>query len=549
MKTIVIGHKNPDMDSIVSAIAYAEYKSHLGMENVVPARAGSLNDRIRFALQKFGVAEPPFFSNVSPRVGDVMERNVILTRANAPIVHALSQIGEKKFRGIPVVDDEERCIGLLSSFKISRYLFPPAHNRNKAREVTASLADISLTFDGVSITGDLDTTVRFYTLIVASMEPETFASRVAHMDEPSSTVLFVGDRSDIIGLAIGLGVRAIVLTGGMHMPTDLIEAANIAGVQLIESPWDTATSVLLSRSAMQARLLLEENFRSFTPETLLEEAKMDVSMSNDYAFPVVEENGRMVGILSKSDFIRKVPRQLILVDHNEMSQAVSGARDIPILEIIDHHRISTITTSTPILFLNRPVGSTSTIVANCYEQSGIPIPKPIAGLLMCGLLSDTLNLTSPTTTDVDRYVMKYLESITGLNPADLANEIFSVGSPLLTLSAESAINADMKPYEEKGHKFSIAQIEELSFSHFWEKAPALLEALETYRKATDLFFSALLVTDINTQDSILLVRGSSSLTRLIDYPETGDHMWKLAGVVSRKKQLLPYLSNLVARAA
>ncbi len=547
MKTIVIGHKNPDMDSVVAAIGYAEYKTRIGMEGVIAGRAGSLNERISFALKKFGVPEPLFFSDVSPRVEDVMEKNVFKTRDNAPIIESLSHIGEKKFRGIPVVDAAGKCTGLLSSFKISRYLFPPADFRTRAREVTASLADIAATFDGVCITDNLDSSVRQYTLIVASMNPETFASRVAHMDEPDSTVLFVGDRSDIIGLAIGLGVRAIVLTGGMHMPPDLVEAANHVGAQLIESPWDTATSVLLSRSAMQAHLLQEDSFKSFLPETLLEEAQRDVAMLNDYAFPVLEEDGRLVGILSKSDFIRPVQRQLILVDHNEMSQAVAGAELIPILEIIDHHRISTITTDAPILFLNRPVGSTSTIVASCFEQSGIPIPRGIAGLLMCGLLTDTLNLTSPTTTDVDRYVMKYLESITGQNPADLANEIFSVGSPLLTLSAQAAITADMKPYEEKGRKFSIAQIEELSFAHFWEKADNLLDALEDYRAANDLFFSCLLVTDINTQDSILLLRGTPSFTRLIDYPDIREHMWKMTGVVSRKKQLLPYLAALVAR--
>jgi manganese-dependent inorganic pyrophosphatase len=549
MKTIVIGHKNPDMDSIVSALGYADFKRRIGVPDVVAGRAGNINERVQFALEKFGVEPPVFFGDVSPRVEDVMERNVISVRDDATIEHALSCIGERKFRGLPVVNREGHCVGLLSGFKLTRYLFPPAEMRAQAREVTTSLADIVSTFGGTSRTGELDPEVRTFRLLVAAMDPETFAARVAQMDAPECTVLFVGDRNDIIGMAIGLGVRAIVLTSGLHFPEKFVEWARTTNVSLIESPLDTATSVLLSRSAMQSRLLLEEKFRAFSPDTPLAQARAEVSMTNDYAFPVVEDDGRLVGILSKSDFIRPIPRQLILVDHNELGQAVAGADDVPIVEIIDHHRISTIVTETPILFLNRPVGSTSTIVADCYEQAGLAIPKPIAGLLMCGLISDTLNLTSPTTTEVDRYVMKQLETITGLRPGDLANEIFSVGSPLLTMTAEAAISADSKPYEERGKKFTVAQIEELSFSHFWEKAGELLRALEEQRKAGKYYFCALLVTDVNTQDSILLLRGEPALTRLIDYPEAGEHMWRLAGVVSRKKQLLPYLTSLIARAA
>jgi manganese-dependent inorganic pyrophosphatase len=548
-QTIVIGHKNPDMDAIVSAIGYAAYKKALGWDNVLAGRAGSINERVAFALGKFGVPEPQFFSDLSPRVEDVMEKDVIVTCNDDPIERALSRLGKRKFRGLPVVDHERKCLGMLSSFRVTQYLFPPREGRSKAREVTASISDIAETFDGASLAGTLCSEVRNYSLMIAAMDTETFASRISQMDEPERTVLFVGDRSDVIGLAIGLGVRAIILTSGLKMPDDLLQSGMAAGVQMIESPHDTATSVLLSRSAMQARLLMDEKYRFFGPDTLLDEARREVAMTNDFAFPVLNHSKELVGIISKSDFLRPIPRQLILVDHNEISQAVHGADDVPIVEIIDHHRISTIITESPILFMNRPVGSTSTIVANCFEQSGIPIPKPVAGLLMCGLISDTLNLTSPTTTDVDRYVMKQLEAITAQNPGDLANEIFSVGSPLLTMTAEDAINADSKPYEERGKKFTVAQIEELTFSHFWEKSEALLEALEEQRKAQNLYFCALLVTDVNTQDSILIVKGSNTFCKLIDYPEVGDHMWKLEGVVSRKKQLLPYLSSLVARSA
>jgi manganese-dependent inorganic pyrophosphatase len=261
----------------------------------------------------------------------------------------------------------------------------------------------------------------------------------------------------------------------------------------------------------------------------------------------VEKDGTLVGILSKSDFLNPIPRQLILVDHNELTQAVKGADKVPIIEILDHHKIGGFETDTPILFWNNPVGSTSSIVAMCYQQAGIPIPPPIAGLLMAGLISDTLQLTSPTATAADRAILEHLEKITGVSPADLAAQIFSVGSPLLTMAPEQAIVADSKLYEEDEHQFTVAQIEELTFAHFPEKREALLDALEEHRAKQGLLFAALLVTDINTQTSLLLVRGAQELLETIDYPQESPYVWELAGVVSRKKQLLPFLLKCVER--
>jgi manganese-dependent inorganic pyrophosphatase len=183
----------------------------------------------------------------------------------------------------------------------------------------------------------------------------------------------------------------------------------------------------------------------------------------------------------------------------------------------------------------------------CYQQLGIPVPPHIAGLLMAGLVSDTLNLTSPTTTPADADILNRLSKIAGVDPDDLAAQIFSVGSPLLTMTAEQAITADCKPYEEAGHRFSVAQIEELTFAHFGEKRDALLAALDTFRKRDGLLFACLLVTDINDQTSLLLVQGADSFLQKIDYPQRSPHIWELAGVVSRKKQLLPYLLHCLAQ--
>jgi len=548
MQTIVIGHRNPDMDAIVSAIGYAELKRQQGQENIVAGRCGATNERIDFVLQKFNTPAPVFIPSVRPVVGDVMETEVVSSRENEPVYRAMERIGEKRFRGLPVVDSENRCLGLISGFKINDYLFPPRENVERSREVHASLRDINSVIDGKCLTGEPSRELRRHILVVAAMQTDSFVRRLETLPL-ADTVLIIGDRLNIQRIAIEAGVRAMILTGGFEATPEILDLARARGMCLLSSPHDTATTVLMARSGVQSSGLLDPKFESLRADIPLEEARRDVALSSQFAFPVVDQEGKLQGIISKSDFLKPIPRQLILMDHNEMPQAVAGAAEIPIVEIIDHHRLGTIQTEAPILFLNQPVGSTSTIVALQFRQSGIAIPKNIAGLLMAGLISDTLNLTSPTTTVIDRGIMTELEKITGVVPARLAEEILSVGSPLLTMPPAQAVSADCKIYEERGLSFSVSQIEELSFSHLPERQPALLEALEDYREKNALFLSALLVTDVNTQNSILLLRGDARLLGLVDYPDADTFAWKLDGIVSRKKQLLPYLTKLMGRLA
>ena len=546
MQTIVIGHKNPDMDSICAAVAYAELKRLSGQSGVIAARAGNTNERIDFVLGKFGVEAPVLINDLSPRVSDVMEPRVISVRADSPVYDALQLIDKKRLRGLPVVDENKRCLGLLSAFMVSHHLFPPREEAGTARVVTASLADIVTTFGGALVSGALSQEPEEQFLMVGAMAQDSFAPRLQKYRD-KKVILFVGDRPHIQDMAIGERVHAIVVTGGLPIDEEIRAAARAANVTMISSPHDTATSVLLARGAVRVGRMIETDYRSFQPDTLLDHARQLAAQSAAFIFPVIDEHGTLVGILSKSDFLKEVPRQLILVDHNELSQAVRGADKVPIVEILDHHKLGGFASDAPILFWNNPVGSTSSIVTMCYAQLGIPVPPHIAGLLMAGLVSDTLNLTSPTTTPVDADLLNRLSKIAGVDPDDLAAQIFSVGSPLLTMSPEQAITADCKPYEEAGQRFSVAQIEELTFSHFDEKRDALLAALDTYRKKEGLLFAALLVTDINDQTSLLLVQGAEVFLQQIDYPARSPHIWELAGVVSRKKQLLPYLLHCLGQ--
>jgi manganese-dependent inorganic pyrophosphatase len=546
METIVIGHRNPDMDSVCSAVAYAALKHRLGHTGVQPARAGALNERIAFVLEKFGVPQPPFLPDVTPRVRDAMIEDYIAIRPDQPIAEALGLMSSKRLRALPVVD-ENRCFhGAISENKLLGLVVPSREAAQRAREVLASLANIAGTFEGRSATGPLCEEEQNYALVVAAMDAGTFAGRLKNL-EPARTVLFVGDRENVHRTALEGGVRALVVTGGAQVDPGFVAEAQAAGMAVIVSPWDTATSVIFARGAMVARHALEEVPVKFDADTPLELARRSVMLSNKFIFPVIDENGQLEGILSKSDFLKGPSRQLILVDHNELSQAVPGAAEVPIVEILDHHRLGNMPTEAPILFLNQPVGSTCTIVADLYRRHGIAPERPVAGLMLAGIIADTLNGTSPTATDTDRRFLEELGEAAGIGAADLAAEIFAVGSPLQTMSPAKVIEADAKRYEEKGVAFSVAQIEEVTFANFEAQRAPLLEALRERAKAEGLFFAALLVTDINAQDSYLLAEGNADFLKTITYPEQADRVWFLEGVVSRKKQLLPYLTECLAR--
>ena len=540
MQTIVIGHRNPDMDSICSAIAYAELKRKLGMPDVVAARAGNTNERIEFILQKFDVPAPEFVSDVAPTVADVMETQFISVGHDSSIYQAMNLIGKKRMRGLPVVDRDDRCQGLLSSWKVIQHLFPPREETNTSGEIFGSITDIVHAFDGQFVTGDPEDARRRVVFMVAAMSRESFGERL-RMHPADGVIVFVGDREDIQLDAIGANVLAVVITGGLGVSAKVRSAAKEAGIRLLSSRYDTAITVLSARGATRIDSMIDRQFTSFTPETSLKSARQVVTGSSEYLFPILDNEKRLVGILSKSHFIKPIPRQLILVDHNELSQAVKGAGDLQIIEVLDHHRLASFNTDIPILFWNNPLGSTSTLVALSYKQYGMAIERPIAGLLMAGLISDTLNLTSPTATPIDAEVLKELSKIAGIEPAKLAEGIFAVGSPLLTLGPNEVILADCKDYQEDGRKFSVSQIEELGYSHFYDKEGELLKALEAYRSRQESYFAALLVTDVNTQNSLLLISAPAAFLETITYPRLGANVFELNNVVSRKKQLVPYL--------
>mgnify|MGYP001545055261 FL=1 len=542
---LVIGHRNPDTDAICSAIGYAEFKRRTGMAEAVAARCGDTNDRIDFVLNTFGVPAPKFVADVSPKVADVMQRKILSVRPDSTTAEALRLMDEKNVRVLPVLDADQKCRGLLSLFKLSKFLFPAVSwdaSQYNSREVLSSLTGLVRTLGGELVIGVDTECEEELILIIGAMSLESFAARLDQFP-PEKCCVIVGDRRDIQIAAINEGVRVLIATGGMAVDAQTLAAARAKNVSVIISPHDTSTTASLCRAALAVRHVLNEEFLCFRESAPLAAVREEAAASGYLAFPVLCGDGRTVGILSKTDFLKTVSRKLILVDHNELSQAVQGADEVEIIEIIDHHRIGALTTPQPILFRNEPVGSTSTIVADCFFRNGVELPRPIAGLLLAGVVSDTLNLTSPTTTARDMEILKKLEGIAQVNAREFTEKLFASGSLLTLKPAPQAITTDCKEYAENGFKFSVAQIEEIGFDQFWKRKDELLEALENYRAGRAYLFSTLLVTDVTTQNSLLLVVGDEKFIKRINHPRLEPGIYELHDVVSRKKQLLPYLTH------
>lgn len=549
-EVLVIGHRNPDTDAICSAIGYAEYKRRTGLPNAIAARCGDTNDRIDFVLQTFSTPAPKFVPDVSPKVRDVMATHVVSVATKATAAEAMSVMESNNIRVLPVLSPDGGCAGLVSVFKMNKFFFPVKDRLFDSRRVQASLKNIAETLNARVLVGkDLDQEEDL-TLMVGAMNLESFAERLKSFPAERLLVL-VGDRLEIQDRAIREGARAVVVTGDLPVSQAMEDYARKQEVTLLVSPHDSVTSAMLCRAAITVAHMMHENLLFLFEDDALDKTAKRAMASNFLGFPVLNADHKMVGFISKTDFLKKVDRQLILVDHNELSQAVPGAETMEIIEIIDHHRIGTLATQQPILFRNEPVGSTCTIVADCFFRDNVELPRSIAGLLLAGLVTDTLNLTSPTTTSKDRDILSRLESASGINAKQFTERLFATGSVLVSKPASSAITADCKEYHEQGKTFSVAQIEEIGFEQFWKRKLEVLQALCDYRLQRGYSLAALLVTDVHQQTSLLLIASSVDFRKQIDYEELDAYaeldcaIYELPGIVSRKKQLLPYLTHCI----
>jgi manganese-dependent inorganic pyrophosphatase len=548
--TYVIGHKNPDADSICSAIAYASFKEARGERGFVAARCGNSNARIDTILSRFRHPLPLYLSDVSPRVRDLMVRKVISLDERATCAEALAIFDRHDIRVLPITSNG-LIAGTISLSTLGGVFIPRLSEPRLLRLVRTSLGNIARTLEAHAAHLVDEHSIEELYVRLGTMDISSFWSVSIKENIPASqSIIIVGDRREIQRRAIEIGVRAIVITSNLGMDEEILALAKAKGTSIIISPYDSATTSWIVRTASTLERIVERDFTTVDADARITDVRKRFSSGSPHALFVTNDAGKMEGILTKTDLLRSAETKLVLVDHNEMSQAVPGADEVTITEIIDHHRLGALNTQQPILFLNEPVGSTCTIVADLFRREGLQPTPAIAGIMMSGLISDTLHLNGPTTTRKDAIILAWLAEIAGVNSKQLADEIFNSGSVILANPPEKIVRSDHKIYEEEGLRFSVSQVEELGFGNFWMQAKPIAAALQELRDEERLAFAALLVTDINTQNSLLLVKGDAGLIERISYAHIEqDEIFDLPGVVSRKKQLIPYLTGLLKEMA
>ena len=546
----VIGHRNPDTDAICSAVGYAAFLRDVRKMNAVAACCGEVSVRTNWVLQTAGVEPPKLLLDVRPTAAMICRKDVLTAKPEDTFLSVYRKMIEHGFRSIPVINHEGCLIGMPSIQDMAQLFLPAeAGTQSGNRAVPTSLQNIVAALGG-TLVGDTAVAdkVQEFVLVVAASSVETSRQRAMQF-ESGDVALVTGDRPEIHALAIELGVRCLIITGGFQPWESILEQAKAKGVAIICSPHDTASTSQLLRFSRPIGEALTEDFLSFGSRAPLKEIVHAAQSSAQPLFPVVDEESRqLIGVFSKSDLIDTPRVKLVLVDHNEFAQAVAGADEAEIIEVIDHHRLSgNLRTKEPIRFLNEPVGSTSTIVGIMYRMRAAAPEKDTAICLCAGIISDTLHLTSPTTTNTDKEILAWLASIAGIDSAQFVKDFFAAGSMLRENTPDRALESDRKVFEENGWHISISQIEELGLDEFWRRQKDLQVALHSLLAKHSLHFACLMVTDITRHHSVLLVAGDTRIISAIDYPQAKEHVYDLPGVVSRKKQLFPYMSHVVAK--
>ncbi len=546
----VIGHRNPDTDAICSAIGYADYLRQTGVSNAIPACCGAVNPRTAWVLRQAGLDEPRLLGDLRPRAASLcQQKDLVVAHPEETFLEVYQKMRTHGYRSIPVVDHEGRIMGMPTLLDILELLLPVGEMRAGARTVKTSVQNIVDILEGrYANRGTTLHEERDHSLLVGASSVETVGHRMRQFS-PDRLIVITGDRPPVQELAVAARAHCLIITGGFEPDLELLGKAREAGVSIICCAQDTASTTQLIRCSRQVAGILDADFLAFTEDTLVSEIVKSVRESSQVLFPVVgKTSGKLIGALSKSDLIDPKRPKLILVDHNEFSQAVPGADESTILSVVDHHRLSgDLVSRDPIRFINEPVGSTSTIVGTFYRQQQLEPPPAVATCLCAGIISDTLHLTSPTKTVVDEEILHWLAEIAQLDLRSFSNEFFATGSLLKNYPSRDAIESDRKEFTEGPWRLSISQIEELGLDEFWKREDELLAMLEDVRKRHGLHFSCLMVTDINKNNSVMLTTASRPIDDVIEYPRIGRQLYKLDGVVSRKKQLFPYLSRILSK--
>ncbi len=542
---MVVGHKNPDTDSICSAVAYARFKSRVHHVTALACRAGNVNAQTAFALDYFGVDAPQLVGDVHPRIGDIMiPRSALLVLApDTPLGEAKRIMLEKRFSFLPVVDSEDRCMGKVSTLGIAAILDELDEARTN-RTLRVDLQEFLRRSEGrVAQPGPGEP--EFLTGQLVTAAPATRGP--AALGSPNGSgrpVIAVGTPEELRNLrSLQPAAMVACVSDAFPLPDEIAHSAPVA----IETPVSSIQAAVLLFFSSPCSEFMEEPGRRFSSGDLLRDAEREINKSNLGGFMVESPDGRLAGVVTRTNFMTDPRRRVIMVDHNEFSQAIEGIEHAELMEVIDHHRIGSLHSNRPITVINRVIGSTCSIVADLFRQSRVEPDRATAGLMLSGVLSDTVILRSPTTTDADRELAAWLAELAGVAVDQYGEAMFRAGSSIAQLDADAIIGRDQKGYEEYGIRFSVSQIEMIGFAAFWERTDELHHGLGVFADRNGYEMAFLMVTDITVASTLLVCHASERALSLIAYPQVEPGVFELKGVLSRKKQVLPLLIDVLGR--
>lgn len=536
-KIYVIGHKNPDTDSICSAIAYADLRQKVTGQVHEAKRAGHVNDETAYVLDRFKVEAPKLLTDVRLQVRDLDIHEMQGLKPNASIRDTWERMRQEQAKTLPIVKDDE-LVGVVSTGDIAKS-YMDVYDSEILSKARTQYRNIVKTLDGTMITGNEHGYFMRGKVAIGASSPNLMEEFIEKDD-----LVILGDREEAQACAVNIDASCMVICKDAEVSPKLIQKAKEQSIVIIQTPYDTFTTARLINQSIPVKFYMTSGpLTMFRMNDYVDDIKDIMAKKRFRDFPILDRHGRFKGFISRRRFLGASKKKVILVDHNERSQAVDGIEEAEIIEIIDHHRLGDIETVSPITFRNQPVGCTATIINQMYEENEIEVPREIAGLLCGAIISDTLLFRSPTCTPLDERTAKKLAKVADIDLEQMAQEMFNAGSNLKDKSAEDICFQDFKQFTVNDTIFGVGQITSMSKEELVAIRDMMTEHLPKVLEAHNLNMIYFMLTDILAESTELLCVGTGArgiALSAFDLPDNAKSLI-LKGVVSRKKQLIPVL--------
>ena len=541
-KTMVIGHRNPDTDSICSAICYANLKQAVTGEEYMPARAGHVNGETQFVLDYFGAEEPQLVEDVRTQVRDIEIRKTKGVADNISLKRAWNIMQENNVVTIPSVREDGTLEGLITVGDITK-TYMNIYDSSILSKANTQYSNIIETLEAELIIGSAEAYFDQGKVLIAAANPDLMEFYI----EPHDLVI-LGNRYESQLCAIEMGADCIIVCEGAAVSMTIKKIAQERGCTIIATTYDTYTAArLINQSMPISYFMTREHLITFNSDDYIDEIREVMASKRHRDFPILDKDGYYLGMISRRNLLGAKGKQVILVDHNERGQSIPGIEEADILEIVDHHRVADIQTVGPLLFRGEPLGSTATIVTRMFEEQDVEMPSHIAGLLLGAVVSDTLLFKSPTCTPVDTKIAKKLAEIAGVDIQEFAMEMFKAGTSLVGKTVDEIFNQDFKKFSFDNLQVGVAQVNSMDIEGFLPYKKDMLDYMNKFAEDNNLEFTLLLLTDIINANSEIFVGGPRpELVEKAFNVQLTDRQGTLEGVISRKKQVVPAITAVMS---